>query len=165
MNVVGLEEILTGTSQDVGFFCVYIYIYQLLHHSGQSGKFWGLNSQSTTLVPITRRVPGSSSFTFGCIAAQHKVPCTPCCSHKMGQQSLTTGRCWVKASRHNDLRHLSSASTSFNPPAVKRITDKGINANLFMLLALPWAHQPLVGIKIFQFPSLMPVGVNYSTVI
>lgn len=47
MNVVGLEEILTGTSQDMRFFCVCIYIYQLLHYSGQSGKFWVLNSQST----------------------------------------------------------------------------------------------------------------------
>lgn len=29
-----------------------------------------------------------------------QVLCSVCWNHKIGQQSLTTGRCWVKASRH-----------------------------------------------------------------
>lgn len=44
----------------------FFYVYLLLHYFGQSEKYKVL-----TLVSMTRRIPGCSSFIFGCKYSPH----------------------------------------------------------------------------------------------
>lgn len=112
-----LKDMSTGTSQDVSFFsvcmCCCIILVGLkntkcLHWCPSPGEF--LFAAPSSL--------GALQHSAGTLLSvwNHKT-------------SLTTG-----GFQTYDLIYLSSASMSFTPPAVKKITDKGNNASFLCFL-------------------------------
>lgn len=90
------------------FFCVYL----LLHYFGQSEKY-----KVPTLVSITRKISGCSSFTFGYITTWCKYSARVL-EPQDGPAEPYNWELLSQSFQTYDLTYLSSASTSFNPAAV-----------------------------------------------
>lgn len=111
----------------------FFYVYQLLHYFGQSEKFWGLNSQDAYAGVHHRENSWSSSFVFGGITAQCRYSAQCVGTTRWASRVLQLGG--VESRLLDIWFNISIISKhKFQPTCCKKITDKGINANLLCFL-------------------------------